>query len=45
MGGQFFIASKSGGKWSMEVAEVAGMEGGKLTCWHSLSTQLARSMP
>ena len=45
MGGQSFIASESGGKWSMEVAEVASMEGKYPTCWHSLSTQLARSMP
>ena len=45
MDGHFFIASESGGKWSMEVAEVAGMEGKKPTFWHSHSTQLARSMP
>ena len=35
MDGHFFIASESGGKWSMEVAKVAGIEG----------TRLARSMP
>ena len=41
----FFIAYESGGKWSMEVAKVAGIEGKKPTCWHSSRTRLVKYMP